>query len=130
MDERRIRPLDWVGSSYRDYTAFPAPVQDEMGFALYRAQIGERHPIAKTMKGFGGGGVVELVERHDGDTYRTVYTVKFAEEVYVLHAFQKKSKAGIATPKGDIDLIRRRLKAADEDYRERYGPMDDKAKGR
>ena len=91
MDGRRIRPLNWVGSSYRDYTGFPAPVQDEMGFALYRAQIGKRHPIAKTMKGFGGGGVVELVEHHDGDTYRTVYTVTFAEEVYVLHAFQKKS---------------------------------------
>ncbi|MDH3914333.1 MAG: type II toxin-antitoxin system RelE/ParE family toxin [Rhodospirillales bacterium] len=104
-----------------------------MGFALYRAQIGKRHPIAKTMKGFAGGGVVELVERHDGDAYRTVYTVKFAEEVYVLHAFQKRSKKGIATPKSDIDLIRRRLKAAEEDYRKRYGrddKADDKAKGR
>ncbi len=130
MDGKRIRPLNRVGSSYRDYTGFPAPVQDEMGFALYRAQIGKRHPIAKTMKRFGGGGVVELAQRHDGDTYRTVYTVKFAEEVYVLHAFQKKSKKGIATPKGDIDLIWRRLKAAEKDYRKRHGPSDDRAKGR
>jgi phage-related protein len=90
VDQKRPRPLNWIGSSYRDYRRFPVPVQDEFGFALYRAQIGARHPVAKTMKGFGGSGVLELVGRHDGNTYRAVYTVRFAEEVYVLHAFQKK----------------------------------------
>jgi len=97
-----------------------------MGFALYRAQVGDRHPIAKTLKGFGGGGVLELVERYDGDAYRTVYTVKFAEEIYVLHAFQKKTKKGIATPKSEIDLVKRRLKEAEEDYNERYGTTGEK----
>jgi len=121
MSDIRPKALNWVGSSYRDYKRFPEPVQEEMGFALYRAQVGERHPIAKTLRGFGGGGVLELVERYDGDAFRTVYTVKFAEEVYVLHAFQKKSKKGIATPKGEIDLVKRRLKEAEEDYHERYG---------
>lgn len=91
-----------------------------MGFALYRAQVGERHPMAKVMKGFGSAGVVELAEAYDGNAYRTIYTVRYAEEIYVLHAFQKKSKKGIATPQSDIDLVRRRLKEAEEDYRERY----------
>lgn len=130
MEGKRLKPLNWVGGSYRNYTGFPEPVQDEMGFALYRAQIGERHPSAKTLKGFGGGGVVELVARHDGDTYRSVYTVKFAEEVYVLHAFQKKSKTGIATPKSDIDLILRRLKVVEEDYGNRHGKAERITKGR
>jgi phage-related protein len=101
-----------------------------MGFALYRAQVGERHPIAKTLKGFGGGGVLELVERYDGDAYRTVYTVRFAEEIFVLHAFQKKSKTGIATLKSEIDLVKRRLKEAEEDYHEHYGPVGEKPKRR
>ena len=130
MDDRRLRPLNWVGGSFRDYIRFPEQVREEMGFALYRAQIGERHPIAKIMKGFGGGGVLELAARHDGNAYRAVYTVKFAEAVYVLHAFQKKSKKGIATPKSDIDIVRRRLRMAEEDYRGRHGAADDKAKGR
>lgn len=130
MDDRRLRPLNWVGGSFRDYIRFPEPVQEEMGFALYRAQIGERHPIAKTMKGFGGGGVLELAARHDGNAYRAVYTVRFAEAVYVLHAFQKKSKKSVATPRGDIDLVRRRLGMAEKDYRGRHGAVDDKAKGR
>jgi len=99
MDDRPIRPLNWVGGSYREYIQFPEPVQDEMGFALFRAQIGERHHIAKTMKGFGGSGVLELVGRHEGNAYRAVYTVRFVKEVYVLHAFQKKAKSGVATPK-------------------------------
>lgn len=121
MDNGRVKPLNWVGSSYRDFTRFPAQVQDEMGFALYRAQIGERHPSAKPLKGFGGGGILELLGRHEGDAYRAVYTVRFAEEVYVLHAFQKKSKKGIATPKSETDVIRRRLKAAQQDYSARFG---------
>ena len=130
MNEKPIKPLNWVGSSYRDYKRFPEPVQEEMGFALYRAQIGDRHPMAKALKGFGGAGVLELVERHDGDAYRTVYTVKFAEEVYVLHAFQKKSKKGIATPKSETDLVKRRLKEAEEDYHGRHRTTGEKPKSR
>ena len=124
-----MRPLNWVGSSYRDYIRFPRPVQEEMGFALYLAQRGARHPIARTLKGFAGGGVLELAARHDGNAYRAVYTVRFAEEVYVLHAFQKKSKKGIATPRSEIDLVRRRLRMAQEDYLERRGTADARAKG-
>ena len=127
MNEKPVRRLNWVGRSYRDFVRFPEPVQDEMGFALYRAQIGQRHPIAKTLKGFGGGGVVELVGRHGGNAYRAVYTVRFAEEVYVLHAFQKKSKKGGATPKSEIDLARRRLRLAEKDYRERLGATPEDA---
>jgi len=128
MDGRQIKPLHWTGNSYRDYTKFPERVQDEMGFALYRAQVGGHHPISKPLKGFGGSGVMELAVSYDGDAYRTVYTVKLAEAVYVLHAFQKKSKRGIATPKSEIDLIRRRLRAAEEDYQERYGATNEKTK--
>jgi phage-related protein len=87
-----------------------------VGFALYRAQLGKKHPDAKPLKGFKGASVVEVVEDFDGDTYRTVYTVQFEEILYVLHAFQKKSKRGIATPKQDIDLIESRLKRAQEHY--------------
>ena len=87
------RPLDWVGSSKRDFIAFPEPVKDELGYALGLAQFGGWHPAAKPWKGHGSG-VAELVENHDGDTYRVVYTVRFSEVVYVLHAFQKKSPKG------------------------------------
>jgi len=80
----------------------------------YLAQIGDKHPTAKPLKGFSGAGVLEIVDNYDGDTYRTVYTVKLAGVVYVLHAFQKKSKKGIATPKKDIDMIKKRLKLAVE----------------
>jgi phage-related protein len=90
-----------------------------MGYALYQAQVGLKAPTAKPLRGFGGTSVLEVVEDHQTDTYRAVYTVKFSELVYVLHAFQKKSKKGIATPKPDIDLIRRRLKIAEEDYKMR-----------
>ena len=85
-----------------------------MGYALYLAQIGDKHPSAKPLKGYVGAGVLEIVDNYDGDTYRTVYKVKLAGVVYVLHAFQKKSKKGIATPKKDIDLIKKRLKLAIE----------------
>ena len=89
-----------------------------MGFALYRAQIGKKHESAKPLRGFGGAGVLELVEDHAGDTYRAVYTVRFAAGVYVLHAFQKKSRRGRETPRGDMDLVRRRLRMAEEDARQ------------
>ena len=91
----------------------------EIGYALYFAQLGDKHPAAKVLKGFGGAGVLEVVEDHDGDTYRAVYTVKFAGAVYVLHAFQKKSKTGIKTPKPVLDLIKERLKLAEKDHEQR-----------
>lgn len=91
-----------------------------MGEALYRAQQGEEHPAAKALKGFGGRGVLEVVDDHHGDTYRAVYTVRFMDVIYVLHAFQKKSKKGIATPRHEIELIKARLKRAEEHYRTGY----------
>ena len=106
------KPLRWVGSSYDDLLTLPEEVRREVGYALFVAQNGEKADNAKPLKGFGGGGVLEVVENHDGDTYRAVYTVRFASAVYVLHAFQKKSKAGIKTQKKDMDLIEARLKAA------------------
>ena len=91
-----------------------------MGQAIDDAQWGGEHPAAKAFKGFGGRGVIEIVDDFDGNAYRTVYTVKFPDAVYVLHAFQKKSKKGIATPKREVDLIRERLKRAEEHYRTQY----------
>ncbi|HLY57418.1 MAG TPA: type II toxin-antitoxin system RelE/ParE family toxin [Stellaceae bacterium] len=114
------KPLDWVGSSKKDFLAFPEVVKDEMGTALGLAQFGGKHPSAKPWKGQGPG-VFELVEDHDGDTYRAVYTVRFAEVVYVLHAFQKKSPSGIRTARTDIEMVERRLKAAQQDHEARYG---------
>ena len=105
------RPLIWRGSSKVDFTAFPPSVQREMGYALFLAQMGERHAtMAKTLKGFGGGTVIEVKESYGGNAYRAVYTVRYAEAVYVLHAFQKKSKTGIKTPKPDLKLIEKRLR--------------------
>lgn len=100
------KPLDWVGSSKKDFLGFPEAVKGEMGNALGLAQFGGKHPSAKPWKGQGPG-VLELVEDHDGDTYRAVYTVRFKEVVYVLHAFQKKSPRGIRTAQVDIDLVER-----------------------
>ena len=97
---------------------FPDEVQDAMGYALDLAQQGKKHLAAKPLTGFGGAGVLEIVDDYDGDTYRVVYTVKFAGAIYVLHAFQKKSKKGIATPKQEIELIKKRLKRAQEHYAE------------
>ena len=114
------RPLDWVGSSKKDFVGFPEPVKDEMGNALGLAQFGGKHPAAKPWKGQGSG-VFEVVEDHDGDTYRAVYTVRFKEVVYVVHAFQKKSSKGIRTAQVDVDLVERRMKVAQQDYEVRYG---------
>jgi phage-related protein len=114
------RPLIWMGRSRKDIGEFPERVKGELGYGLDLAQSGEKHENAKPLKGFKGAGVLELVENFDGDTYRAVYTIEFAEVVYVLHVFQKKSKTGIATPKTDIDLIERRLKLAQEHYQENY----------
>jgi phage-related protein len=110
------RPVYWIGSSQKDYLEFPERVQRECGFALHLAQIGEHPPSSKVLKGFGSG-VVELIENFDGDTYRTVYTIRFEKILYVLHAFKKKSNKGISTPKIDVDLIKRRVGAAEEHYR-------------
>jgi phage-related protein len=105
------RPLIWRGTSKTNFMAFPEAAQREMGYALFLAQMAERHPtMAKTLKGFGGATVVEVRESHQGNAYRAVYTVRYANAVYVLHAFQKKSKRDIATPKADLDLIEKRLK--------------------
>ena len=116
---RPVRLLLWIASSKRDYRKFPPPVQDDLGFELFLAQTGQHPPSAKPLKGLGSG-VVELVEDFDGDTYRAVYTVRFGDAVYVLHAFKKKSKRGNKTPQGDIDLVRRRLKDAEQDHAERF----------
>lgn len=117
MSGATVKPVSWIGSSYKDSREFPDPVQDAMGYALYQAQIGLKHASAKPLKGFGGAGVLELVADHVGDTFRSVYTLKFATAIYVLHAFQKKSKSGIKTPTEDMELIQRRLKAAEADYK-------------
>ena len=111
---RPAKPLRWVGSSRKDYGSFPPPVQDAFGFELFLAQTGQHPPSAKLLKGFGSG-IIELIEDFDGDSYRAVYVVKFEMAVYVLHAFKKKSKRGIATPQSDIELIRRRLRVAESD---------------
>ncbi len=109
-----VKPLVWISSSLKDVREFPEEVKDEVGFALYEAQCGLKPLMAKPLKGFGGASVMEIVSDYQTDTYRAVYTVKFSERVYVLHAFQKKSKRGFATPQSDIDLIKRRLKQAEE----------------
>lgn len=112
------KPVHWIGSSKRDYMAFPGPVQDEMGFALGVAQLGRKHPRAKPWKGEGPG-VFELVESFDGNAYRAIYTVRYGEAIYVLHAFQKKSPSGIRTAATDVELVAARLWLARADYEAR-----------
>lgn len=112
-----VRPLFWVASARKDLQAMPEEVQDIFGYALYLAQIGQKREKAKPLKGFGSAGVLELVEDRLGSAYRAVYTVRFADAVYVLHCFQKKSVHGIATPKPDLELIRERLKAVEAHVR-------------
>jgi phage-related protein len=113
MDELEPKQLVWVGSSRRDLREFPPAVRRTFGVALFAVQLGETPADAKPLKGFGGAGVLELIEDHRGSTYRAVYTVRFATRIYVLHAFQKKSKRGIATPERELELIRERLKWAE-----------------
>lgn len=110
------RPLRWIGSARKDLLALPDEARSEIGFALHLAQVGSRHVHAKPLKGFGGSGVREVIQDHDGDTFRAVYAVRFADVVYVLHVFQKKSTQGIATSKHDLALIRARLRRAEEDH--------------
>jgi phage-related protein len=111
VPEQNLKPVVWTGNSLDVLKMFPSAVQDEVGYALYLAQRSEKHVSAKPLKGVGTG-VLEIVSDHRGDTFRAVYTVRFRDRVYVLHAFQKKSKRGIATPQAEIDLIRQRLKLA------------------
>ncbi len=105
MSEKPEKPLKWIASALDDLKKFPEDVQDVMGYALDLAQHGQKHPDAKPLHSFPGTGVLEIVDDFDGDTYRAIYTVKFAGVVYLLHSFQKKSKHGIATPKQDIELV-------------------------
>ena len=107
------KPLEWIASSYKDLMALPPDVRRRFGYALSLAQMGDQDDATKVLKGFGGAGMLEVVEDDAGGTYRAVYTVKFAEAVFVLYCFQKKSKSGIATPKPDMDIIRARLKVAE-----------------
>jgi phage-related protein len=119
-DQKVNKPVVWISSSLTDLKDFPPIVQSDIGYALYFAQGGIKHPNAKPLKGFKGAGVLEIVENYDGDTYRAVYTVKMAGVVYVLHTFQKKSKQGIATPQQDMNLIQVRYKLAEAHYLENY----------
>jgi phage-related protein len=118
-EESSLRPVVWIGSSLEDLRDFPPSVQDHIGYALFVAQDGGKHPDAKVLSGFGGAGVLEIVANHQGDTFRGVYTVRFAGTVYVLHTFQKKSKSGRETPRGDIEMIMQRLREAEELARKR-----------
>jgi len=105
-----LKPLFWVGSSKKDLLEMPTQVVDVVGYALYLAQSGHKHQQAKPLRGFGSAGVLEVVEDHDGNTYRAVYTIRFSNGVYVLHCFQKKSRKGIEISKQDKDMIEARLK--------------------
>jgi phage-related protein len=116
--DKSYKHVLWVGSSKKDLMAMPDEVKSAFGFALYLAQQGKKHQNAKPLKGFSGAGVLEVIEDNLGDTFRAVYTVKIAEVIYVLHCFQKKSKRGIETPKQEIDLIRDRLKMAQDHAKE------------
>lgn len=109
MPENR-KPLYWENSSKKNFKEFPIPVQKDLGVALFVVQLGGMPESAKPWKGCSSG-VYELVEDHRGDTFRAVYTVRIGDAVHVLHAFQKKSKSGIGTPRPDVELIEKRLKA-------------------
>jgi phage-related protein len=113
------KPLFWIASARDDLREFPNEVRQIIGYGLYLAQMGDKHLNAKPLKGFGGAGTLEIIADHDGDTYRAVYTVRFADAVYALHVFQKKSKRGIATPKREMERIRGRLRQAQAHYETR-----------
>ena len=113
------RDLFWMGSTRKDLSAFPDEVKWMMGHALHLAQLGDKSPDAKPLKGFKGAGVLEVVEDFDGNTFRAIYTVKLASGVYALHAFQKKSHRGRKTDPRDIELVKRRLAEAQEEDRKR-----------
>ena len=114
-----MKPVIWIGSSRDDLRVMPSQVRRDIGQALYTAQQGETDPAARPLRGFGGTRVMEIVEKYRTDAYRAVYTAHFEEAIYVLHVFQKKSKHGIATPKPDVELIKRRYAEAERHHRER-----------
>jgi phage-related protein len=114
--EHQPKLVRWIASSKEDLSDFPTEARGRIGVALWQAQIGGKAPYAKPLKNYGDAGVLEIVDDFDGRTFRAVYTVRFAKAVYVLHAFQKKSKHSIATPKAELDLIDQRLRRAREDY--------------
>lgn len=115
-----MKPLHWVGSSLRDVQGFPEDVRSEVGYSIYLAQAGGKAINAVPLVGFGSSKVLEVIVDDDGETYRAVYTVKFAHAVYALHAFQKKSKRDRETPKQEIDLVKSRLKIAEEHHKAKY----------
>ena len=112
METRPYKPIVWVGTALKDLKAFPRDVQREVGYALYLAEIGEKHHKTRPLKGLSG--VMEIISDYQTDTYRTVYAIKLGDHIYVLHAFQKKSKRGIATPKQQMEIIRQRLRLAQQ----------------
>lgn len=114
---RTLKRVDFIGSSREELRKFPEDVKQNIGYALFEAQRGQKPQVAKPLKGFSGAGVLEIVENFSSGTYRVVYTVRFQKVVYVLHCFQKKSKHGIKTPQQDINLIKQRLKMAEDDYK-------------
>lgn len=118
-----VKPVGWIASSRKDLKDFPETVQDSIGDALQEAQYGRKPIAAKPLAGFHGAGVLEIVDNNDGDTYRAVYTVRFAEIIYVLHAFKKKSRYGIQTSRHDIDLVHARLNAAEKAYQDWRRPQ-------
>jgi len=120
-DGAGLKPLYWLGSSKRDLMGLPERVVDVFGYALYLAQAGGKHEQAKPLKGFGSAGVLEIIEDLRGNTFRAVYTVSFADRIFVLHVFQKKSTRGIATSKSDLNLVRERLKLAEKIVKGNYG---------
>lgn len=114
IDKPSLKPVVWIGSSRKDLREFPDSVQDHVGYALYVAQQGGKHRDTKPLSGFGGAGVVEIIKDYRGDTFRAVYTLRYQRVVYVLHTFQKKSKTGRETPRRDMDLIKQRLREAEQ----------------
>ncbi|WP_038380669.1 type II toxin-antitoxin system RelE/ParE family toxin [Bradyrhizobium elkanii] len=119
---KRPKSIHFVGTSKKDLASLPKGARAVFGYAILLAEKGMRHQDAKPLTGFGGAGVIEVVEDLDGDAYRAVYTVKFGSMVYVLHAFKKKSKVGSKTPPRDMELIVKRLKDAEEHYKKNHAP--------
>jgi phage-related protein len=115
-----MRKLIWIGSSEKDFNKFPIEIKETALHALSKAQEGSRALGVKTFRGSGDASIVEIIDNDESGTYRTVYTVRFPKALFVLHAFQKKSKSGIKTPKQDIDLIERRLKTAEQIYKQNF----------
>jgi phage-related protein len=120
------KPLHWIAATKKAVLGFPDEVKSEVGYTLYLAQLGDKGINAVPLVGFGGSKVLEAVIDDSGNTYRAVYTVKLKHAIYVLHAFQKKAKSGVATPQPDINLIRSRLKLAEAHHKENYGYLERK----